>query len=532
MHLRCTDYKPRREKLKMKTLIPKGVDLSKTYKRPTSLRKVPPKQYEDLNAYFLGMLVNKCQIDRKPLSTEYPLHRDILVSLFGNDYTSFLRELEVMGVLSIGDSYRVNDVSKSYALRVSSKELVEYEITNERTIYRIKKARLVQLTYTLKAHPHLIGQYQFILGCGIDTERAIRFVREEYQITKQRETYRKLVLCYGVEFARELFSAFTKKDAKAKKRLRYVLKLDSSQFQFLNEYSEKYRKAKKRIHEIQKWNLLQSAETEKEKREWINLKVSTRTGRVFSNMTSTPRDLRQFLNFNGEPLVEIDANNAQWALLTHFLKWNTYNDSLILDSKKEVSITNEGGQKPLPLTTVPSSICVPFKKELEHFSSMLMTNWFVTMMHQQIVDEGRKWNTGGQRSTLYRIPKNERETKYLLLKRVLFENPSRFYLKNELVVKVFQRTYPSLFWYINHAKTEGWRITAGGIDVGTKPFSALALRLQKMEAELFTQKLRTRLSVPHCTIHDAVIVTKSNSQTALNAIGELISEYKLPMGVK
>lgn len=520
------------ERNEMKTLIPKGVDLSSTYKRPTSIRKIPPKHYEDLNAYFLGMLVSKCNEDRKPLNTPYPLHRDILCSLLGNDYAHFLRELQSLGIIEIGDSYRVNETSKTYNLKTESNEVEEYSITNQRAIHKIKKARLVQLNYTLKTYPYLIGQYEFILGCSINTSEAISFVRERYEITKQRETYRKLVLAFGYKSAREIFSAFVKKDSKAKKRLRYSLNLNSNQFLWLNDYAEKYRKAKKRFHEIQKWDALRTAKSEAEKKEWVNLKVSTRTGRVFSNMTSTPRDLRQFLRYNGEPLIEVDGNNAQWALLTHFLKWNTYNDSLILNSKKEVCKSSAEGQRVIPFIVSPPSICVQFKKELNHLSELLHSNWFVTIMHQQIVDEGRKLNAGAQRSSLYRIPQSEKETKYLLLKRVLFENPSRFYLRNELVVKVFKRCYPSVLWYINHAKTDGWRVTAGGIDVGTKPFSALALRLQKMEAELFTQRVRARLNAPHCTIHDAVLVTESSAEYARTAIREVISDYQLPMGVK
>ena len=97
---------------------------------------------------------------------------------------------------------------------------------------------------------------------------------------------------------------------------------------------------------------------------------------------------------------------------------------------------------------------------------------------------------------------------------------------------MFERKFPSLSYYINYAKSDGWRITAGGIDVGTKPFSALALRLQKMEAELFTRKLKERLNEPHCTIHDAVIVPVSSVLIARSVITALISAYDLPMGVK
>jgi hypothetical protein len=115
---------------------------------------------------------------------------------------------------------------------------------------------------------------------------------------------------------------------------------------------------------------------------------------------------------------------------------------------------------------------------------------------------------------------------------VLFENPKRKYLKDDLAYIAFKREFPAVLWWVEYLKTDGYRIAAGTMETGAKPFSALALRLQKMEAEVFVHLLPEYTDAPYCTIHDAVLVPDKHRGAVLSALEALISDYGLPMRIR
>jgi hypothetical protein len=152
-------------------------------------------------------------------------------------------------------------------------------------------------------------------------------------------------------------------------------------------------------------------------------------------------------------------------------------------------------------------------------------------MHERVLDLGKRLNTGGQRTKLHKLPATVKETKHLLISRVLFEDPSRGYLQDELVYLTFKREFPAALKWIEYLKTDGYQFAAGAIPTGEKPYSALALRLQAMEAEVFVELLPQYLNVPYCTIHDAVLVPEGSKGIALSALDALIADYNLPMRI-
>ena len=152
-------------------------------------------------------------------------------------------------------------------------------------------------------------------------------------------------------------------------------------------------------------------------------------------------------------------------------------------------------------------------------------------MHQRVLELGKRLNTGGQRTKLYKLPATVKETKHLLISRVLFEDPKRSYLQDELAYIAFKREFPAVLRWIEYLKTDGYQFAAGEIPTGEKPHSALALRLQAMEAEVFVELLPQYLNVPYCTIHDAVLVPESSKGAVLSALEALIADYNLPMQI-
>ena len=482
----------------------------------------------DTSAYLLHMLINKSRAAGSPITTAHNMHRDILYAIGGKDYRKLVGILEDRGILCVGSSYSVGRSSKQYNI-VRSAPIQAYEAIDPLALSRIRKARQIQTKYTLLIHPHLQGQIDFIKSLKLDVEATKAKMQAVYGYVTLIDGYRKMVAAYGLN-ARPLAEAFINNDTSEKKRLRKSLGLSVEQYQWLNRSSEKYRKLKKRLVEVASWGVIQQ---DSNKDQWVRLKVSNRTGRLFSNVTGTPKDVRKELRYNGKPLVEVDASSAQWAMLVHLLSRNTYKVKGVLKSKQETTTAVDNPlQVNLPLHPSPPYICVSLKKELELLSSLVSRGLFNAHMHSQILELGKQYNKGAQRATPYKLPATEKETKHLLISRVLFENPSRSYLKDDIAYLAFRREFPAVLWWIEYLKTDGYRIAAGTMPVGTKPYSALALRLQKMEAEVFVHLLSEYTSVPHCTIHDAVLVPEEHSEAITSALKALISDYGLQMRLK
>jgi hypothetical protein len=497
--------------------IPAGVDLNGLSRTEA-----------DTSAYLLHMLVKKSRATSALITRPNSLHRHTLYAVAGKEYHKLISELERRGIISVGTSYCVGRNTKQYQIARSA-PLEYYTISDKLTLKRISSARQKQTKYTLLVNPHLERQYEFIKSLTLDAEATKNKVQGLYGYAILVDGYKKLVRAYGAATAREIAEAFTKSNTPEKKRLRKALKFTREQYQWLNKYSEKYRKLKKRIVDIDTWATLQGAEN---KDHWLSFKTSSRTGRLFTNVTSAPKDIRAELRYNGSSVVELDASSAQWAMLVHLLSRNTIDIEGVLDSKREVLV---GGSSPnqLTLPTHPSPpYCVSFKTELEKMATLVASGTLNTYMHSRILELGKQYNRGAQRATPYKLPATEKETKHLLISRVLFENPSRSYLKDDLAYLAFRREFPAVLWWIEYLKTDGYRIAAGIMETGEKPYSALALRLQKMEAEIFVHLLPQYTDAPHCTIHDAVLVPEEHKGAVLSALVALISDYGLPMRIR
>jgi hypothetical protein len=161
---------------------------------------------------------------------------------------------------------------------------------------------------------------------------------------------------------------------------------------------------------------------------------------------------------------------------------------------------------------------VSLEKELSKIAELVSSGTFNSYMHQRIQAVGNALNVGGQRPTLFKLPENVKDTKHLLISRVLFENPKRPYLKDELAYITFKREFPNVLRCIEYLKTDGYLLAAGDIPTDGKPYAALALRLQAMEAEMFVHLLPEYTSVPYCTVHDAVLTPVSHRDAITSAL--------------
>lgn len=503
----------------MKLLIPTGVDFS-------GLNRTEA----DTGAYLLHTLARKSRAAGRQITAAHGLHRHILYALGGVNYKYLLTVLTDRGIITSGNSYEVGYSSKQYAIATPAR-LERYEVKDPLALKRIANARHVQTKYTLLLNPHLKGQYEFIKQLKLDAVKVRSTMQTTYGQGRLMDGYKKLVRAYGSLKAREVAEAFINSNTLEKKRLRKQLKFTSEQYQWLNRNAENYRKLHKRLIEVESWKVLQQS-TKKDR--WVRMSTSKRTGRLFTNVTSAPKDVRKELKYNGESLVELDASSAQWALFVAFSEKTHKN---IRKGIKELKTTKEVSERGVEKTTPPRErdpdtiVCVFFKNELVKLRELVSSGTFNTYMHERVLDLGKRLNTGGQRTKLHKLPATVKETKHLLISRVLFEDPSRGYLQDELVYLTFKREFPNVLRWIEYLKTDGYQFAAGAIPTGEKPYSALALRLQAMEAEVFVELLPQYLNVPYCTIHDAVLVPEGSKGIALSALDALIADYNLPMRI-
>ena len=503
----------------MKLLIPTGIDLS-------GLNRTEA----DTGAYLLHTLARKSRAIGQPLTTPHGLHRHILYAVGGKNYKYLLTVLAERGIINAGKFYEVGYSSKQYAIATPAR-LERYEVKDPLALKRIANARAIQTKYTLLLNPHLKGQYEFITQLTLDTDATRGKMQAAYGQGTLIDGYKKLVRAYGTLKAREVAEAFINSNTPEKKRLRKQLKFTSEQYQWLNRNAEKYRKLHKRIVEIDSWKVLQQA-TKKDK--WVRMSTSKRTGRLFTNVTSAPKDVRKELKYNGESLVELDASSAQWALFVAFSEKTLRNIRKGIKELKTTKEVSERGGVSAPPTNRQNPVhllSVFFQNELAKLRELVSSGNFNAYMHERVLELGKRLNTGGQRTKLYKLPATVKETKHLLISRVLFEDPKRSYLQEELAYIAFKREFPAVLRWIEYLKTDGYQLAAGAIPTGEKPYSALALRLQAMEAEVFIELLPQYLNVPYCTIHDAVLVPESSKGAVLSALEALIADYNLPMQI-
>jgi hypothetical protein len=401
----------------MKLLIPTGVDFS-------GLNRTEA----DTGAYLLHTLARKSRAIGQPLTTPHGLHRHILYAVGGKNYKYLLTVLAERGIINAGKFYEIGYSSKQYAIATPAR-LERYEVKDPLALKRIANARAIQTKYTLLLNPHLKGQYDFIKQLTLDADSTRSKMQAAYGQSTLIDGYKKLVRAYGALKAREVAEAFINSNTPEKKRLRKQLKFTSEQYQWLNRNAEKYRKLHKRIIEIDAWKELQQASA---KDKWVRMSTSKRTGRLFTNVTSTPKDVRKELKYNGQSLVELDASSAQWAFLVDLLETHSNIRKGIKELKTSKEVGERGGVS-APPTNRPNPVhplCVSLESELAKLRELVSSGTFNAYMHQRIQVVGKALNVGGQRPTLFKLPETVKETKHLLISRVLFEDPRRGYLQD------------------------------------------------------------------------------------------------------
>lgn len=231
-------------------------------------------------------------------------------------------------------------------------------------------------------------------------------------------------------------------------------------------------------------------------------KVDDNVGRFHSNLTNIKKELRHYITYNGQTLVNIDINNSQ-PLLSSIL----FNQSFYNQSKQQY----------ISLYDIPSSFQYLINKYTPTYThTIIMLVKTLQKLDNKEVNHYLRMARSGKF--------------YQELSKAMY--PKQSFDKGrmkELTYKVFFSSNQSIQGMNNWTKREfKWRFK--GIyemfsAIKRKNHRALSHILQRIESEIMIQNVCKRISLEHptlpiFTIHDSVLTTIGNQDYVIKVIEE------------
>ena len=214
--------------------------------------------------------------------------------------------------------------------------------------------------------------------------------------------------------------------------------------------------------------------------------VDSTAGRVHNNITNLSRELRPFLSYNNEKLVEIDIANSQPFLFNILI--NAYD---IYSNSSFLSRYNTDRYMNLSYVTSKKTDVLVYRE------STSSGKFYEYLMDKLNIEEERS------------------EFKVRFFKKIFFSKENPYYISEER--KQFTELFPNVSPIISYYKKDDYR--------------NLAITLQKTEAEIMINKIVPRLAEKgiYClTIHDSILTTPENSETVKKII---LEEFKNHYGL-
>lgn len=248
--------------------------------------------------------------------------------------------------------------------------------------------------------------------------------------------------------------------------------------------------------------------------------VDPKTGRAYNNITSLPRDFRQFLSYEGEPLIHLDIANSQPLLFCPLLieYWMSYvasyavaleemynygPDEIFEINGHEFYERNLTAEKNPPTVALPNNII----QYIKHTQAGVFYDEFMNYLKQQGIKDV----------------------------------PSRNVFKEQFFKRVFFSTTERTKEY----KYEKWLFTwmpavSMAIDWHKRfDYKQLSINLQKTESQIMLEGVcqdlidNTSSDVFFLTIHDSILCLNEDSELAKNLILEVFNKkYNLTPTIK
>ena len=283
--------------------------------------------------------------------------------------------------------------------------------------------------------------------------------------------------------------------------------------------------------------------------DFLRFAYDTKTNRLFTLITETPKDIMPFVRMDNEVLVEIDGNNTQWSTTLDYLNqvfrmgafYKKAYDALDQEirtakAKKEYYKVN-----PITLDKLHDYIFehhrINFKKELyELHLSPEITYAGKTSLNRHLKElflNGPRWykrlfnelqnlkfamDTEGFRSDMLDMVKKvspkypgERIKKDLLAWVLFGPSPFPYYADNT-VVRTFRLKYGATLRALETLKNRGFDHHKFGYS-SYERWKLLSIINQRKEASIFILDATANIAEPFLTKHDALYVKESDADS-------------------
>jgi hypothetical protein len=217
--------------------------------------------------------------------------------------------------------------------------------------------------------------------------------------------------------------------------------------------------------------------------------VDSTAGRVHNNITNLSRNLRPFLRYNNEKLVEIDIANSQPFLFNILINdYGTYNNYCPISVYDTNSILSYVSNKKTDI--------------LIYRDNTSSGKFYEYLMDNLEIYEDR---------SLFKVR---------FFKKVFYSKENLYYISEER--KRFTELFPNVSQIISYYKKDDYR--------------NLAISLQRAEAEIMINKVIPKLAelgIYALTIHDSILTTPDNTETVKGIIlKEFQNQYGLAPTIK
>lgn len=295
--------------------------------------------------------------------------------------------------------------------------------------------------------------------------------------------------------------------------------------------------------------------------DFLRFAYDSKTNRLFTLITETPKDIMPFLKMDNESLVEIDGNNTQWSTTVSYLKrvfrlgayYKLAYEALDLELKQAKKAKEYYKIKPITFDTIHEYVFIKnrinLKKEFKNlhllgeiqYKGEIHLNRYLKEMflrsnrwYKRLADELDNMlfamNTNSFRDDILNLIKNispnypQDKIKKDLFGWVLF-GPSPFpYYKDNTVVKAFRMRYSATLLAIETLKNRGFNHTDFGYS-SIDRWKLLSVINQKKEASIFVLDATANIEESFLTKHDALYVKLSDSDSVYRKMQLILKKH-------
>lgn len=387
-------------------------------------------------------------------------------------------------------SYKVGSYAKEYSLKEKG-EAVKVDVPEGLDTY-IEGYRKAITSYWIKADPWCKLQHELMKEITIDAAEAWKSIKESYpkELIKQGLD----LVPSGVDIEQAI-SWYETGNKAALKRIPSESR-DAIQMHVKRQTAEKF---------LRLW----AVAPDKRK---LFVKRSTITWRIYTSFNSTPKLIRQHLKLNQEGLKRLDLVKSHPTILVSciwstiqkfkkgkiFLSGSTENFYFPLNSSKKSlfetviakAITKEAPSIPYYCASTFLEVG-KIRQELNYYFRANASPDIEERKRLQRRLEFKAWELCSRQQDKDASPTRKRYTRENFLGE--FKSAQMFWLngdpnspvyRNHFFVRAFYKEFPFISRIIELLKTKFALDTAQGARLKKEPFSALAIALQRVEAEL------------------------------------------------